>query len=117
MVALGGAVGAVLRFYVAQSIPAESFPWATLTVNLVGSLLLGSLTALAAAALIGEQQALLLGMGILGAFTTMSTFSLETATLLDDERWLSALGYLALTLVLGPMMAILGWKGTAHLIG
>ena len=45
MVGLGGAVGALLRFYISETMPAESFPWGTLTVNLVGAVLLGGLTA------------------------------------------------------------------------
>ena len=83
LVAVGGAVGAVLRWYVAESMASEPFPWATLMVNLVGSVLLGASTALLAANVLTEQQALLLGVGVLGGFTTLSTFSMETALLMD----------------------------------
>jgi len=59
---------------------------------------------------------LLLGMGLLGSFTTLSTFSVESAHMLDEGRH-STLGlYLALTGVLGPLLALLGWKGTAALL-
>ena len=114
MVALGGAIGAVLRFYVNESLPAESFPWGTLTVNLVGSVLLGSLTALLAVNALSEQQALFLGVGVLGAFTTLSTFSVEAATMADEGRWLMVLTYIGLTGVIAPLLAFISWKGTAH---
>lgn len=114
MVALGGAIGAVLRFYVNEALPTEAHPWGTLTVNLVGSVLLGSLTALFAANALSEQQVLFLGVGVLGAFTTLSTFSAETAALADDGRWLTALAYVGLTGVVAPLLAFLSWKGTGH---
>ena len=72
LVALGGALGAVLRFYISESMPDADFPWATLSVNLVGSLLLGAVTAATLSNALSEPQALLLGVGLLGVFTTMS---------------------------------------------
>ncbi len=117
MVALGGAIGAVLRFYISETFPSEAFPWATLSVNLIGSVLLGALTAFAAANLVSETTALLLGAGVLGAFTTMSTFSVETAMLIDEERWVTVIGYVAATAVIGPLLALASWKGTQHLVG
>ena len=70
LVALGGAAGAVLRFYISETLPSEAFPWATLSVNLVGSFLLGIVMAASLANVLGEAEALLLGVGVLGAFTT-----------------------------------------------
>jgi len=116
LVAVGGAVGALLRYALSENMASETYPWATLTANLLGSFALGVVTALVAASVVGEQQALLLGMGLLGSFTTLSTFSVESAHMLDEGRH-SALGlYLALTGVLGPLLALLGWKGTAALL-
>ena len=109
-VALGGAIGALLRFYVSETVSSEGFPWATLTVNLVGSLLLGVMTAAVAASTLSETQALLLGTGILGAFTTLSTFSIETATLYDEEQWSALLGYVASSALGGPLLALVGWR-------
>ena len=74
LVAMGGAIGAVLRFYISETLPSEAFPWATLSVNLVGSFLLGVVMAATVSNVLGETQALFLGIGVLGAFTTMSTF-------------------------------------------
>lgn len=110
LVALGGAVGAVLRFYLSETLPSEAFPWATLSVNLVGSFLLGVVMAATLVDAIGETQALLLGVGLLGAFTTMSTFSVETVVMVEDGRWRLAGLYVVVSAVVGPLLAWFGWK-------
>ena len=115
-VAVGGALGAMLRFWVSESMPSESFPYGTLTVNLVGSMLLGVLTAAVAVNTLTETQALLFGTGLLGAFTTMSTFSIETATLWDEQRWSALLCYVSVTALGGPLLALLSWKTTASVM-
>lgn len=111
LVALGGALGAVLRFYISESMPDTGFPWATLSVNLVGSLLLGAVAAATLSNALSEQQALLLGVGLLGAFTTMSTFSVETITLVETGQWRLAGAYVVVSAVAGPVLAWVGWKG------
>ena len=111
LVALGGALGAVLRFYLSESMPDADFPWATLSVNLVGSLLLGAVTAATLSNALSEPQALLLGVGLLGAFTTMSTFSVETITLMEAGQWRLAGAYVVVSAVIGPLLAWVGWKG------
>ena len=111
LVALGGAFGAVLRFYISESIPDAGFPWATLSVNLVGSLLLGAVAAATLSNALSEPQALLLGVGLLGAFTTMSTFSVETVTLMEAGQWRVAGTYVVVSAVIGPLLAWVGWKG------
>ena len=111
LVALGGALGAVLRFYISESMPDADFPWATLSVNLVGSLLLGAVTAATLSNALSEPQALLLGVGLLGAFTTMSTFSVETITLMEAGQWRLAGTYMVVSAVVGPLLAWVGWKG------
>lgn len=111
LVALGGALGAVLRFYISESMPDADFPWATLSVNLVGSLLLGAVTAATLSNALSEPQALLLGVGLLGAFTTMSTFSVETITLMEAGQWRLAGAYVVVSGVIGPLLAWVGWKG------
>ena len=111
LVACGGATGAVLRFYISETMPASSFPWATLSINLVGSLLLGVVASAALAQVLTESQALLLGVGFLGAFTTMSTFSVETITLIEQGEWRTASVYVVLSTLAGPLLAWVGWKG------
>ena len=111
LVALGGAAGAVLRFYISETLPSETFPWATLSVNLIGSFLLGIVMAATLVNALGETETLLFGVGILGAFTTMSTFSVETMLMMEDGRWRVAGIYVLLSAVMGPMLAWFGWKG------
>ena len=111
LVAVGGAAGAVLRFYLSETISSTGFPWATLSVNLVGSLLLGAVTAATLTNVLDEAGALLLGAGFLGAFTTMSTFSMETITLVEQGQWRTAGLYVAFSSLAGPMLAWAGWKG------
>ena len=110
IVAVGGAVGAALRYLIGEWVAHDGFPYATLCVNLIGSLLLGVLTVSVAQHLISANFALLLATGVLGAFTTMSTFSVETVTLFDQGDSTVALSYIGLTMVLCPLLALIGWK-------
>lgn len=110
IVALGGAIGAALRYGLGEWVTNDSFPYATLSVNLIGSFLLGVLAVGLAQNLLSANMALLLGTGVLGAFTTMSTFSVETVEMFDQGQGSSAMLYIALTMVLGPLLALLGWK-------
>ena len=86
LVAAGGAIGAVARYALQQWLPSESLPWGTMTANLVGSLLLGILLgAVAAGATVGDEVVLLFGTGILGAFTTMSAFAVDSIRLAETN--------------------------------
>jgi len=108
IVALGGALGAVGRYLIGEWLSTDEFPWGTLLVNLLGSLLLGILTGVIAVELISEDAALLLGTGVLGAFTTMSAFSVETVKLSGGDNT-AMLGYVLTTVILCPLLAALGW--------
>jgi len=105
-VGLGGAIGAILRFTVSEWI---GNPQGTLLVNALGSLLLGVCMAALASEMISKEMTLLLGTGILGAFTTMSAFSVETIELWSDDQ-MKAIGYVLATMVLCPLLAYAGWK-------
>jgi CrcB protein len=86
LVGIGGAIGAMLRYMISDIIPSDEFPYGTITVNLLGSLILGFMFgAIAADALISQDNLLLFGTGLLGAFTTMSTFAMETVNLSENE--------------------------------
>jgi CrcB protein len=104
LVALGGAAGAVLRYTVGRWLAASGFPWATLAVNVLGSLLLGAVAAGSPA-----WVATLLGSGVAGALTTYSAFALDTVLLERNGRRVPALLYAAGTLGLGSAGFALGW--------
>ena len=71
LVGLGGAIGSILRYLVTEVIPSNQTPFGTITVNLLGSMILGIMFgAIAADAVINQEYALLFGTGLLGAFTT-----------------------------------------------
>jgi len=105
-IAAGGMSGALLRFSLANAVYrwlGRGFPYGTLAVNLSGSFLLG----LFAEALTGPWRPLIL-TGFLGAFTTFSTFVLETFYLIEQCRLLRALANLAGSILLGTAAAWLG---------
>ncbi|MEN9512116.1 MAG: fluoride efflux transporter CrcB [Bacteroidota bacterium] len=107
-VAIGGAVGSVLRFLMARLLPlsASGFPTATLLVNLSGCLLIGML----AVVLPQGWPRLLLVTGVLGGFTTYSGFGLETQQLLAQGRTSTAFLYLGATWIGGLICTAAGWK-------
>ena len=105
-VAIGGAIGATLRFAVSEWI---GTPQGTLLANAIGSLLLGICMAALASEMISKELTLFIGTGILGAFTTMSTFSVETIEMWNDDQT-KAIGYVLITMILCPALAYVGWK-------
>ncbi len=109
-VALGGAIGAWLRFAAARILPAAGFPWATLTVNLIGSFAMGLLAAWLARGSGGESARLLLGVGVLGGFTTFSAFSLEVVSLAQRGAIGLAGLYVAASLIGGIGALFIGLK-------
>lgn len=103
-IAGGGAVGALLRFWMANGVYAlmgRGFPYGTLFINVLGSLLMGLLFVLLVERSVAapEWRALLM-VGLLGSFTTFSTFSLETLNLLEGGEFGKALLNVLLSVVL-----------------
>ena len=114
-VALGGGIGALLRYQLGRAMtvwlgPAmvSTFPWATLAVNAAGSVLMGALAGWLARHGQGEQLRLLLGVGLLGGFTTFSAFSLEMVMLIQRGQVTFALLYLILSVGLGITGLVFG---------
>ena len=105
LVGVGGAIGAVLRYMIGEWIP-DGFPWGTLTVNLLGSLILGIIVGMSLSA----EMGLLLGTGIMGAFTTMSAYSVDLVELFENSEYGPAASYLLMTLLGCPLLAYGGMK-------
>ncbi len=117
LVFLGGGLGAVCRYLVTMQIGARfgtMFPWGTLSVNLLGSLLMGWILGLIlllterTGSGLGEAARLLLTVGFLGGFTTFSSFSMETLTLLRGGSLFYALANIGMNVILGLLAAWLG---------
>ncbi len=115
-VALGGAIGALLRYQSGRLMThwlgpnvVTAFPWATLTVNVVGSLLMGALAGfLARHGQGGEQWRLFIGVGLLGGFTTFSSFSLELMLLIERGQPFQALTYGLISVLAGLSALYIG---------
>ncbi|MFC5297672.1 MAG: fluoride efflux transporter FluC [Brachybacterium tyrofermentans] len=117
LVAAGGAAGAMLRFAVVLIVPTVStptlveLPWATLWVNLLGCLGLGTLTGVLEARPGRPWVQPLLGVGLCGGFTTMSTVVLEGSAMVGADFPLEAFGYALLTVVLCLLATVAGLLG------
>ncbi len=98
-VALGGAIGSVLRYAISLIPYKQTFPLLTLLTNLVGAVLIGYITGLAAKKNVSEHMMLFLKTGLCGGFTTFSTFSLEAYTLLQNQHYILAGLYILLSLL------------------
>ena len=117
LVAAGGAAGAWLRYLTGRvwlaaigPVRASAFPWATLTANVLGSLLMGVLVGWLArhGSSAAEQWRLLLGVGVLGGYTTFSSFALEFALLVERGAMAMAALYVGLSLAAGFLALFAG---------
>ncbi|HET6551850.1 MAG TPA: fluoride efflux transporter CrcB [Solirubrobacter sp.] len=107
-VAVFGAVGALLRFEVSSAITKRHpsrFPYGTFAVNITGAFLLGLLTG----AELSGKPLLVFGTGLLGAYTTFSTWMVEAERLAEAREWLHLILYLAGSMLAGLAAAGLGW--------
>ena len=118
-IALGGAAGTVARYAVGGWVHERvgfGFPWGTLVVNVLGSLLIGfALRYLEATRFTPDVRALIT-VGILGAFTTFSTYSYETVALLEDGEWWRAGSYAVGSLLLGLAAVYAGLTMAGHVL-
>lgn len=120
MVGGGGFLGANLRYWLGgwiQSRAGSVFPFGTLAVNVSGSFVLGALLALALRENWSPGWRLFLGVGVLGGYTTFSTFSQETVALVGDGSHRLALLYVLGNVVLGVLGAWLGIVAARSLAG
>lgn len=119
LVLLGGAVGAPLRYLtdvVVQSRHDSVFPWGTLSVNAVGSLILGATAGGVAAAGGPEWILTLVGTGFCGALTTFSAFGFETVRLAEEGSLLEAGLNVGANLTVGMVVSVGGWALATALV-
>jgi CrcB protein len=108
LVMLGGALGSGARYGVGRAslaVLGPGYPWGTLTVNLAGGFAMGLLAGLVSRFVSGEEWRLLLGVGVLGGFTTFSAFSLEVANMIERGSIGTAALY-AVVSVVGSVAAL-----------
>ena len=108
-IALAGAIGAVARYRIGLAMGVRSFPWATLGVNVTGSFLLAFVLAGPVTSRWSPATTTAIAVGLLGAFTTFSTFGYETFTLVRTGRENLAVAYVVLSLVVGLGATAVGY--------
>ncbi len=115
-IALGGAMGAVTRYLLSNWVFGrfgDTIPTGTLAVNIIGSFLLGLIYTLSLQTNLSANTRALVTIGLLGAFTTFSTFSNETLVLLQQGSYKYGLLYLLISIILG-LVAVAGGQMTAN---
>ncbi|EJF00049.1 fluoride efflux transporter FluC [Liquorilactobacillus mali] len=106
-VGIGAALGSVLRYLITTTIKKNSrtiWPTATLLINLLGSFLLGILYGLSTI----KAAYLIIGVGILGGFTTFSTMNVEILGLIESKKRIYAWWYISISYICGIILSVLG---------
>ncbi len=119
ILATGGAIGTLLRYSVSgltHRAVSGIFPWGTLAVNLTGSFLIGLLWGIFEVQNISSNMRTFLFIGILGGFTTFSTFALESLNLMRDNEIKLALSNVLLSNVLGILLVFAGFMASKYII-
>ena len=116
IVGAGSFIGGGARYLVSAAMKStgSAFPWATLTVNILGCLAIGLIGGfLSRTANEGGAATLFLAMGVCGGFTTFSTFSKETLAMLQSGNFWGAISYIAASAAAGVMLTALGYRLSA----
>lgn len=111
LVGLGGSLGSMLRYVSVKTIDAKlnsSFPYGTLTVNLVGSFIIGVLFAVVAKRINSDNWNVFFGAGFCGGFTTFSAFALENLSLLNQRMLTTSALYIITTIAFGLLAVFIG---------
>ncbi len=122
LVAVGGAIGSVARAWasvMAVRLVGAGFPWGTMLINIVGSLVIGVVAATALSptrTIVTQEVRIFLMVGFCGGFTTFSSFSLQTFELLREGRAGAALANVALSVVICLVATTAGYLGTTALV-
>lgn len=108
---LGGGIGSMLRYGTYRMIDTDKFPYATFTVNMIGSFIIGLVVGLSLKnTSFDNNWKLFLATGICGGFTTFSAFSMDNLQLLQNGKYLTALVYTLASIGLGLAAAFGGFK-------
>ena len=111
LVGLGGGLGSMLRYAGNLLIRVKPFPCTTLTINILGSFIIGVVFAMSIKQEpLSDNWKLFLATGICGGFTTFSAFSLENMGLIQSGKFGMALTYIGLSVILGIVAAFLGYQ-------
>ncbi|GBE03772.1 MAG TPA: fluoride efflux transporter CrcB [Nitrospirae bacterium] len=119
LLAAGGAIGTLLRYSMsgtAQRAVNSMFPWGTLAVNLAGSFFIGLLWGIFEVQNISSNFRTFLFVGILGGFTTFSTFALESLNLMRDGEMKLALSNVLVSNILGILLVFTGFMASKYII-
>ena len=119
LVMAGGGVGAVLRFQLGRMMPvgASGWPWGTFAANVIGGFAMGALAAwLLRAGVAGENMRLLLGVGLLGGFTTFSAFSLDMMRMIEGGNAGMACVYALASVMLAFAALFIGMAATRRVL-
>lgn len=111
LIGAGGFIGSSLRYLISlfvQNKVLTTFPFGTFAVNILGCFLIGAVYALSDRGNLGAEWRLFLATGILGGFTTFSSFSNETVSMLRDAQYGSALLYVGASVILGLLATFFG---------
>jgi CrcB protein len=120
LISAGAVLGANARYWLGvlfARFVSTGFPWATLVVNVSGSLLLGGFVGWSARQLPHPGWALVIAVGFCGAYTTFSTFGYELFAMLQERNVAQAIGYVAASVLLGLGAVALGYAAGQALAG
>lgn len=112
----GGAIGALLRYLIARSIPNTAFPWSVLIVNSLGCYFIGLLWHASEIRRFSSDMKIFIFIGLFGAFTTFSTYALETVDLLRVGQPFLALLNFTLNNFIGVLMVLTGFITTKTIV-
>lgn len=111
LIGIGSFIGGVLRYLMSLTIQSKilsTFPFGTLTVNILGSFIIGIIFGLSEKFNLAPEWRLFLATGICGGFTTFSSFSLETMTMLQEGQYLYGASYISFSVLFGLLAVFLG---------